>query len=345
MRGKEWNSRILCQLLVLGLLIAGACSKRPSNVLSEDKMVKLMVDMEIAESYASQQSSSNDYRIELGRQVLAKHGVSEETLDTTLAWYGRNMDEYSALFEKIDKEILKRKKKYSDNPVETQSSLANLWPYSTHQIISPLANSEVMNFSISNPNIPKGNIVELSFLMANGSNVKGTIGVEYTDGTGEAVVNNNSGKNKFLIDIQSDTAKTVSRLYGFVQFKEKDRHPIFIDSLAITLLPIDSATYSQKKRNQKQYGALYNRKPVVKVEKPDTIAAVDTIPKNDSLNIEQEVAAKPEEVKGETKSTLNSPDQGSTPKKTSPAPMNENGIRPKETKSAEANKLQPMKSK
>ena len=76
--------------MFLGLF--ASCS-RPSNVLSEKKMVDLLVDMELSEAYVNTQGgiSTSEDRVNMGKRVLEIHKVSEETLDTTLAWYGRNL--------------------------------------------------------------------------------------------------------------------------------------------------------------------------------------------------------------------------------------------------------------
>lgn len=275
------------------MLLAASCSKRPGNIIGEDKMVKLMVDMEIAEAYASQNSLSSEDRLKLGQRVMATHGVSKEQLDSTLAWYGKNLDNYTALFEKVDKEINRRRIKYSDNPNEANITLANLWPYSPHLVVSPLSGSDAMVFSLHNPKIEKGEIVNFSFVAANRTSGKGVIGVEYADGSGETVVDNFSSKSKVEISLQSDTAKTISRLYGYTLFKDLRSKPLFIDSITITLQPIDSTDYNQKKRNQRSFGAFYRRKPPVKEEKRDSVAA-------DSISVDSTALNQPSAKTGDS---------------------------------------------
>lgn len=266
---------ISCVCMMLALM-AVSCGHRPSNVLAEDKMVKLMADMEIAEAYATSQSSSSEYRIELGREVLEAHGVSEETLDTTLAWYGRNMDEYKNLFEKVDKEIQKRRDKYTDNPFENGGDLTNLWPYSRHLEINSRGGREALVFSIDNPSIRLGEIVNMDFAMSAPSGGKGLLGLEYTDGSGEASTATFTNKKNYHVDVQTDTLKSLARIYGVVSFKDLKGEPLYLDSISITVLPIDSTGYRQKKRFQKAYGIMKEREIVVKK---------DTIP-SDSLAIE-----------------------------------------------------------
>ncbi len=79
-------------LFLLPILLSAGCSDRPKGILSEDKMVQVMADLQIAEAY-ERNGDANSYlhgqnRELLGRGVLMEHGVSVEEIDSTIAWYG-----------------------------------------------------------------------------------------------------------------------------------------------------------------------------------------------------------------------------------------------------------------
>lgn len=243
--------------LIIGLIVFTGCGDRPSNVLSDKEMVDLMVDMEIAEAYVNtQMGSGSKEKIEMGKRVMKAHGVSEETLDTTLAWYGRNMDSYSKLFEKVDKEIEKRKIKYTEVPGEKSREPDNLWPYGSHVILSPLSDSESLSFSISNPDLEKGEIIEFSYHMPNPATMKGVLGVEYTDGYGESLMVNFSSRPKAEISLPSDSSKVISRIFGIMSVKTKNAEPFYLDSISLKATPIDTLTYRSQRRSLKKYGPL-----------------------------------------------------------------------------------------
>lgn len=249
--------------------IMWACGDRPSCVLPENKMVDLMVDMELAEAYVSTgKSASSQERIDIGKQVLASHGVSEETLDTTLAWYGRNMDDYTKLFEKVDKEIQNRQKKYTEIPGLKPKMLDDLWIYGQHITISPLSGYDGLSFSIPNPEVNKGDLIELSFALPNAESLKSTLGVEYADGNGEAIVNNASSKKSIAISLQTDSSKTVSRIFGYLHLKDLNNQPFFIDSIKLVAQSIDTLNYHSQRRSQKTFGP-FSPKPIVIIK--DTI--------------------------------------------------------------------------
>lgn len=254
------------------LLLVSACNNRPSYVLSENKMVNLMVDMQLAEAYVNNNPGGNtsETKKELGREVLALHNVSPEELDTTLAWYGRNLDQYSELFEKVDKEILKRKGYYLGEDVMSISDSDNLWPYSEHLVLSPLSGSDNFIISLNDPAIEKGGVVSLSFFLPNTTSVKGVLGVEYSDGTSEATMSTTNGRSKVEFKVQTDSGKIVSRLYGVMNLKEKKDNPVYIDSIFVTTVPFDSLEYLHNKRTQKKYGAILPHiKPVAPKDSTD----------------------------------------------------------------------------
>lgn len=249
------------------LVIVSSCGDRPSNVLSEDKMVSLMVDMELAEAYQNTtHTASGQERIDIGKRVLKMHGVSEETLDTTLAWYGRNIDEYSELFKKVDKEIIKRQKKYTEIPGQQIQVSDNLWQFGEHLIISPLSGQDAFSFSLNHPEIEKGDLLEISFALPNALALNGTLGVEYTDGSGDAVVSNFSSKKSILLSLQTDSSRSVSKIFGSMHFKDINANPVYIDSLKIIAEPIDTANYKTKRRNLKSFGIYSIEKPQEKTE-------------------------------------------------------------------------------
>lgn len=259
---------------MLSALLLCGCSKRPKGVLSEKKMVGLMADIQLAEAYSNTAGLSrygNDERGNLGKGVLSAHGVTQEEVDSTLAWYGRNMDDYAELYEKVDKEIATRRKKLmkeEDNHSEVNSA-DMLWPYQTHGLLSSLGNTDAWILSLESPDLNKGDVLEWSVRMSESSAFTGVLGVEYADGTSDALTQMLSGKQKYEMRLQTDTGKVVSRIYGSLRLKDDSHKPIFADSIMLRRLPFDSLEYN-KHRSLRHYGVPARIKP--KAEKKDTLA-------------------------------------------------------------------------
>jgi len=84
-----------------------ACSSRPSYVLSESKMEKVLYDMYIAEAEINANysvfSSDSARKQELLNSVLKKHKITEAALDTSLAWYSGQLETYLKINENVSK--------------------------------------------------------------------------------------------------------------------------------------------------------------------------------------------------------------------------------------------------
>lgn len=94
------------------LMGVAACSSRPSGILPEKKMARIIADMNIAESVA--ESSGNDLRTDSAKDVLRqaiylRNGVSQAEVDSSMRWYAFNMEKYVEVYdqaiEMIDRDI------------------------------------------------------------------------------------------------------------------------------------------------------------------------------------------------------------------------------------------------
>lgn len=258
-------------LLLPACVILYGCSGNSRDVIPENQLVDLMADMQLAEAYADNNPDGRDImtrRNELAERVMAGYGVTQDQIDSTLLWYGKNIDKYSELYDKVDKRIMEKQASIEKNgkPVLDMSG-DDLWPYSRHGFISSLGSSDGWVLSIRHPELSKGD--RLIWTMRPDNEMRpfnGVLGVEYEDGTAEAVNSSNSSGNVIELTLQTDTGKKVERIYGTLLLKTKPDRPIFLDSIALRRTPFDSLEYSRY-RYQRKYGIML---PVRK-EKKDTV--------------------------------------------------------------------------
>jgi len=89
------------------ILLFCACSKRPSYVLSERKMEKVLYDIYLAEAEINANysvfSADSTSKQELLNSVLKKHKITEVVLDTSLVWYSGNLEKYFLINERVGK--------------------------------------------------------------------------------------------------------------------------------------------------------------------------------------------------------------------------------------------------
>jgi hypothetical protein len=95
----------MIERLLFGMLIIAlsACSRTPQGVLSEKKMELVLTDMLQAEAWVSLESAAyrNDtLKARAYEAVFRKHNISRAEYDSSLVWYGRNIDIYMRVYER-----------------------------------------------------------------------------------------------------------------------------------------------------------------------------------------------------------------------------------------------------
>lgn len=236
--------KYLSFLIFLAILPAG-CSKRPKDILNEDKMVAVMTDLQIAEAY-ERSGDANGYlqgksREMLGRGILMQHGVTTEEMDSTLAWYGRNMDEYPKLYKKIDAELNRRQLKYARAAGESdiEGSSADLWPYSRHYVIDDRSLTDGIVATIPVNDLNPGEKLTWKMTVEGATAKDITVGVDYTDGSAEVYKQTNRSFDKWVeVSLQTDTLREVSSIFTLARF-ESTNPRVFVDSVQLLHIQIN----------------------------------------------------------------------------------------------------------
>lgn len=220
-------------------------------------MIDLIAEMAIAESYrdmgAATEKLPDSIRHNIGEAVLARHGYTYEQMDSSLNWYGKNLDQFYELYAKADKEITKRQKKIAKatGNTELENKEENLWPYADHFLISPLGNSDGLNFSINAKSLLKGENLVWKMRLNRTGNFKAFLGVEYADGSVSYSNSSNFGERKIKVELITDTTRKPIRIIGILQ-ADKSALPVWVDSIQINKMPFDSTLYSRR-NSQRNY--------------------------------------------------------------------------------------------
>lgn len=244
---RKFRSQVLLTSLSFILLLV-SCDRRPEGVLSDGEMVSLLADMQLAESYADVASGGGNYsseRTRISDGVLAAHGVTQAQLDSTLIWYGKNIDTYHELFTKVDKELDARRRRLGGgSPDNPEAEGVGLWPYSPHIMISKLGSSDNISFSIpASEDVVKGDVLTWKMRLNSPSDLKGTMGVEYTDGATSLVNRHLSGSTNVELKLQTDSSRNPVRIFGVIRARNSSSLPLFADSIALLKASLDSSRY------------------------------------------------------------------------------------------------------
>ncbi len=233
---KSW---ILPSALAALLLVAPACNRRPKGVLSDDKMVNLMVDLKLAETYAQQHRGdpADSLSTKLAASVLESHGVSRADFDSTIAWYGRHFDEYVSLSDQMEKRLLKRQKDFLAEDVVSLSEDDNLWPYAQRIIVSPAGSTDGFSFSVDAGDLKPGETLKWKMKLMNSASGKLLLGVEYSDGSADYISRQGGSSDVMEFSLSLDSVLKPKRVFGVYHIPHHYL-PVTIDSISLMRQPI-----------------------------------------------------------------------------------------------------------
>lgn len=239
-------SRPLLPLLLMAALIVAACSRTPGPVLGEERMARLLVDLELADAYATEQRlqkfDTDSIRLALRESVLAKHRVNEATLDTSLRWYGAHLPRLIKVYERADS-ILSDSLRALDSEefavlAAAAGDSAQVWPLAPS---IPLESSQFFAFELEPDSTwERGDVLEWKFAAHNlrREEVSVTFGVDYADKAAtvnaQTISRESHDNPHFSLLLQLDRQKTAKRVFGYVRVPLDSGRRIFIDSITLT---------------------------------------------------------------------------------------------------------------
>lgn len=260
--------RVYFLMLLSLLLISVACNKRPKGVLDDNEMVTLLADIVTAESYLQTRTQmvSDEERDAAMKYILDKHKLTKAEFDSTINWYGRNIDLYSELYIKVDKELAKRASKSGAESIDSTNE-DDLWPYSRHYIFLPTSGSNNLSFNFEPEKWEQGSKLEWGFRTKFNAAGEMMLGVKYANGESRYVSRSLGGDSKVSISLQTDSAKNVKHIFGYLLIND-DRRFITLDSIMMKVVPLKKDSYYEVMNSHHYFTP--KRRPKI-IEKVDTL--------------------------------------------------------------------------
>lgn len=242
-------------LLSIILIFFTGCVRRPKGVLSDRKMIPVLAEMEIAEGYLHTQTINGD-REELRQRLMAgilkDHHISQADFDSTMKWYGKNPDVYYKLGSELNAEIDKLSREYAgDETLAVNEDGNNLWPYRRMAYVDSRNGSEVLTFTLPGADVMKGESLRWKMRLRKEVDATMFMGVDYTDGSSSYFSQRMNGRKRIELDLQTDTALEVRRVFGHLTFADRGDLPLWIDSISLSTAPLDSTKYFQINRQRR----------------------------------------------------------------------------------------------
>jgi len=274
------NVLLHISLLLMAVLSLVSCDKTPRGVLSVDDMGELIADLQLAEAYMENNPADfagDSLKQVVKQSVLKKHGITQQDYDSSLVWYAHNMEDYTRAhdkavgilqerYNKLDKRedrpekiILADEPSHAARPrggngidkqlagisTDVNRDSADLWQGQRDYMLTQGSRRGFITFDIM-PDARKepGDRYKLSYKLYRGGNeFKVCLNVDYTDGATSQVTRGTNSDGWVTIDVQSDTARRVRRIYGYVSYDIKRGHVAYIDSLSLMRTHLSKSNY------------------------------------------------------------------------------------------------------
>lgn len=229
------------------LTLLASCKKMPSDVIKEGKMAELLADLHTAGAVIEINASTwrdDSSRMALRQAIFMRHNVTEAQVDSSLMWYGHNLQDYLKVYDKtlaiIDKRMEEAERaggkavKTSKKAVLDGDSV-NIWQGPEAIRISPANPSEFISFAYtSDRNWERGDRFTLSLTpVATRSPIEMAIVAQYNDGIAEYITHSQVSDTRQSLSLVLDSAKTANRLYGTIRYVPASDEISFLDSITL----------------------------------------------------------------------------------------------------------------
>jgi len=238
-----------------------ACSHVPSHVIAPDDMAELLADIHIGESVIEQNYA--DYRTDSAKlamklTIYKRHGVTAEDVDTSLIWYGHNLEKYNDVYDRTI-EILEDRLAHVQS-TEAMEAMAiagdsvDVWNGARHISVSSASPSQFLSFALdSDENWEPGDVYSWRFKTYNNTGkISLSLLVDYADGIVEQSYSSTADDGWHTVQLSTDTLREAKRIYGFTRLLPT--HPgnyLYVDSISLTRNRVNPAAYIQRFRHRK----------------------------------------------------------------------------------------------
>ncbi|MCD7978393.1 MAG: DUF4296 domain-containing protein [Tannerellaceae bacterium] len=232
-------------VISISVLCLSGCSRTPRGVLSEKQMQAVLTDMQIAEAMIGvdyKTYADSAYKDALYQSVFRKHKITQAVYDSSLVWYGRNLDTYMKVYDRVKVDLEQQIKDLGDvqasaAPGSRQDSV-DIWPRRSMLVLKPNAAFNGVVFDIKPPSSYSSgsrfvlgmHVLGLTDDMPN----KPEIRISAVQGDTTIIVNDKIFQDGYHETVlQTLPTRQVRRVYGYIRMDNSDKNyfQVTVDSL------------------------------------------------------------------------------------------------------------------
>lgn len=111
------------KLLVFLAVLSGCTTKTdmtvPDNIIPPDKMVDIMVDINLTDAIHNIGKVRSQYSTEeLYKGVYKKHGISRRAFDESMRYYSQHHPKLTVIYERVEKKLKRMEKELEETSKE-----------------------------------------------------------------------------------------------------------------------------------------------------------------------------------------------------------------------------------
>lgn len=247
-----------------------------------DLIVDLQLADAYMESHSADFESDSS-KLVLKQSIFRKHGITTQEYDSSLVWYAHNMEDYTKAYDKAVGKLKHRYDKLDKsgkggideasevfaadshgeptheatparatrrpgirklNP-DDKGDTIDLWQGRRNYLLTQGDRRGFITFDIQ-PDAAKqsGDRYQLAYRLTRGNNeFKVCLAVDYSDGATSQIFRGTNSDGWVTVDVQSDTTRRVSRVYGYVSYDIKPGHVAVVDSLMLVRTRLNKDNY------------------------------------------------------------------------------------------------------
>lgn len=237
---------------ILGASVLAACDPTPDEVISPEPMAQLLADIELGESEIDINSgkyTSDSLKKQLLQSIYAAHGVTSAEVDTSIAWYGHNIEQYTKVYARVGEILDKRIKESRDVAVDVTATSADIvaddgdsvdiWGGERrYRFIAGKSPSTIIGFDLSRDrNAELGDAYILRYKVVGGSGtVHTSLGSDYVNATTDYAWSRSVSPGWHELVLATDSATSLSHIFGSLGVEPRGASPLYIDSLSLIRL-------------------------------------------------------------------------------------------------------------
>ena len=238
------RSRFCVLLLLVATLFVSCEVKMPEEVIPQGKMESLLYDYHLAQSMSSEYTSG-DYKEKLFfSYMFARHGVTQEQFDSSMAWYNRYPKHLQRIYANLEKRIEAEVDKMSMNggvmeagvnleAVYLAADTAELWTGSRNRMLACTALDSYMSFGFDVPKdstFVAGDSISLSFnamfisggLQGVRQTAHAALAFEYEDGSTDGRGVDLADNGEYTVAPSRNPDSRLKSVAGFVYYFDTD---------------------------------------------------------------------------------------------------------------------------